>query len=965
MAITETVMALGSWSIRLRANTPKEILNALVPFGHVVVMPGRLDVKAAGDGLLRAARYVGVYRSLFAQPEDYEIKGPGMAFWLGDEDNKGYVFRESITTMGAPPTDFTGAINRALPPAGPGRSFAIGSVYPPTPDSAMPRFNRNLKTPRDILNFVCSSYGTDVAPVEWRVNGDATVDAGVVSGLYPSTSSPTALLVRRDGGKEIGLSTVEGSMSLDTDATDFTSNVVLVAEGTGGGIAYGSASAALNPYKDLFGNRVVLTRVVSESDVSASAANTRAQVNLNDYIGLRYASQLSTDEYDVKGTFQTGDTIYVHDVDAGFVDPGVQVMYHGVPLNPRKLRVTEMTWPVPAWWTVAYRDPDGVWYDLSDYYAPEGGSTSVTVGKFLENLSGAYQEPIGSRPSGDTSVPNTPVFGTATTSAYQSDTSKTGDTKAQVNLTWALPTNSDGSTIVDGAYYRLRYRAKFATGSDWTETVVSWGTNQTVVTELTPGTTYSFQIRAEDLAVPPNVSAWSSSLDVVSAFDAIAPSTPAAPAVAASRISIQVTHTLGKASGGTYNLETDLDHLEVHSGASAGFSTGAGTLLGRMTANVGLMQAGIAAVQTFNVETIAATWIKVVAVDRSGNKSTSSTGASATALLIDTAHISDLSVSKVTAGTIAVTWLVGGTITTASSGARMELAASGLNAYNSGGTKTVEIKGSDGSATITGVFKTGYSGGGSSYLQMTDSGDRTTIDFFNPTASAGLSAYMNSPVDGGNSAQIGVNSGTFNYTTGVVPSRHRLFLANGSGIYLQTVRVATGIGDVGGRLFLTDAGSGITTYSEAGTGTQTGGQLLLNKDLAALSRKGSGVLSGAEFLSTVDAGKMGVYNTGTIASEIALFDDESIWVRGRFSADNPQSGKSALFVGTWDAGSATSFTVNYGATMSTTPRVVYSIHKSSGTGPTSWLSTQSATGFTVEISSATALRLNYWGFRLI
>lgn len=951
-------MALGSWSIRLRANTPKDVLDSLVPFGHIAVLPGRVDVLALGDGLLRSARYVGVYRSTFAQPEDFEIKGVGMAFWLGDEDNKGSIYQ-------GPPNSFTystfaQAMNSRIPP-----SAASGTYYAPSASGSI-TVTQHLKTPREVFTFICSTYSTDVEPVEWRVNGDATVDAGKVSGLYPSTLAPTALMVRKDGNKEIGLTAVEGSMSLDTDSTDFTTKVILVAEGTAGGIAYGTATAFLNPFKDLFGNPVNLTRVVSESDVAADQANNRARVNLNDYPAFRRAAQLSTDEYDLKGTFGAGDTIYVYDVEAGFRDPVNEVMWKGVPIQPYKLRVAEVTWPIPAYWTVAYRNHNGVWYDLSEYYAPEQGSTSVTVGAFLESIGGAYQEPLGSRPNGDSSVPNTPVFGTITTSAYQSDTSRAGDTKSQINLTWSLPTNTNGTAIVDGAYYRLRYRPKFVSGSDWSETVTTWGTNQTIIQELTPGTTYSFQIRAEDLAVPPNVSAWSASSDVVTAFDALAPSQPAAPAVAASRIAVQVTHTLGKSAGGTYNLETDLDHLEVHNGASSTFTPSSTTLLGNLTANVGLMIAAIPAVGTLQVESTAATWFKIVAVDRSGNKSTASPAASATALLIDDAHISTLTVSKVTAGTIAATWINGGTITTAASGPRVELVGAGLNAYNSGGTKTVEIKGSDGSATITGIFKTGFSGAGSPFLQVTDSGDRTTIDFINSTASANLSAFMNSPADGSNSAQIGINTGTFTYTTGSIVAKHRLYLNNATGIFLQTYRSVGGVADLGGKLYLTDTGSGITTYSEAGTGTQTGGQLFMNKDQAVLSRTGSGVLSGGRFASFLDSAKFGIYNTGTVASEITLSDDEGIRITGRFVANRTDSGNSALYCGTWNPGAATSFTLNYGVTMATRPQVLYAVHRSGGLNiGDHQLTTFDTTGFTVTIANNVAINLNYWAFRTL
>ena len=910
MSITETSMAIGSWSLRLRANTPKEILNAMKPFGHIAVMPGRLDVKAAGDGLLRAARYVGVYRSLFAQPEDYEIKGGGMAIWLGDEDNKAYIWPPNEPFVLA--LTFAQLVAQSVPPSG-SAAHTIGTVYPPSPDITPVSHVRKLKTPRQIIDYVTSTYSTDVAPLEWRMNGDASLDVGTIAGLYPSTTTPTALMVRKDAGRDIGLTAVEGSMSLDVDATDLTTNLILAAEGVGGATMYSSASAA-TPYKNLLGNPLIMTRIVSESDATALIARTRATVNLGKYQNLRYATQLSTDEYDLKGTFGVGDTIYVHDVDAGFIDAGQQVMYRGVPINPKRLRVVETTWPVPAWWTVAYRDPDGVWYDLSDYYAPEQGSTSVTVGQFLENLSGSYSETLGSRPNGDSSVPATPVFGTITTAAYQSDTAKTGDTKAQINASWSLPLNADGTTIVDGGYYRLRYRAKFASGSDWSETATTWGTNQTVLTELTPGTTYSLQIRAEDVATPANVSAWSASTDVVTAFDGVAPSQPAAPSVAGSRIAIQVTHTLGKSASGTYNLETDLDHLEVHGpGASTSFVPSAATLLGNLTANIGLMIAAIPAVGTFNVETTTAGWFKVVAVDRSGNKSPASPAASATALLIDNAHISDLTVTKVTAGTIGATWINAGTITTAASGPRVELVGAGLNAYNSGGTKTVEIKGSDGSATITGILKTGFSGGGSPYLQMTDSGDRTTIDFMNSTASSGLSGFINSPQDGGNSSMIGINSGSFTYNS--ANSRHRLFMTNATGIYLET-------------------------YKTTG-GNVTGGRLSLLSDRALVQ---------------------GYNSSGTLQSEIGLFSDSTITVRGKFYSNNAST-TTALYIGSWAPGAFAAYNIGYGVTMASEPDILVSFMRGSATVQSIAVFDKTTTDFDIQLSAAVAHTVYYWCYR--
>jgi hypothetical protein len=95
-----------------------------------------------------------------------------------------------------------------------------------------------------------------------------------------------------------------------------------------------------------------------------------------------------------------------------------------------------------------------------------------------------------------------------------------------------------------------------------------------------------------------------------------------------------------------------------------------------------MLQAGIPAVGTFTIEPTETIHVKVVAVDRAGNRSAASPSATVTATLIDNAHISDLTVSKVTAGTITAEWVLAGMIRTATSGSRAELSSAGLSLFD-------------------------------------------------------------------------------------------------------------------------------------------------------------------------------------------------------------------------------------------------------------------------------------------
>ena len=102
MTVTEIRQALGEWSLSLRPGTPRELLDAISAnaFGHVAILPGRVNPATVGDGLLAAARYVGVYRGR-TDEDGRELRGVGMAAWLGDEDDKGDVIVNPVVVASA------------------------------------------------------------------------------------------------------------------------------------------------------------------------------------------------------------------------------------------------------------------------------------------------------------------------------------------------------------------------------------------------------------------------------------------------------------------------------------------------------------------------------------------------------------------------------------------------------------------------------------------------------------------------------------------------------------------------------------------------------------------------------------------------------------------------------------------------------------------------------------------------
>ncbi|MDX2697020.1 fibronectin type III domain-containing protein [Streptomyces ipomoeae] len=732
MAVTEILKALGSWEIKLLGSIPRDVLDGIDYFGHVAIIPGRLDPAQYGDNLLDVARYVGVVRTKTigddgrtnAPADDISIGGVGMAFWLGDEDGKGDVYENAIEPASA---SFATTINMLLPASGAVTAGTIHSV------SGTYTGRHQYETPRTAISYVCDTMSSESVPVSWRVNGDGTLDAGPDANLF--VTNPTCVILSKGAGEDMALRALPGSMDVTRDMEDYSTRVVLLAEGEGDSIATGAADISpATGYKDIHGNPLKLTRLVSESDTSTTNAEIRAALQLSRFTSTRNALTLSTSDYDVHGSFVVGDRVWVYDPDAGLVDTSTEITFRGLRLNPIKLQVTETSWAITSGYTVAYRSANGVWTDLTDYVEFETDDTStVTVGDFSRQLTNTSTEPIGSRPNADTSVPGIPTFVEPFAGSAYLDAR--GFTRARVILTWNAPNNIDGSTVLDGDHYEIRYAVDTdmiypatwsqvsqirwmdmqtwaqpfaAPDGQWQVMYVAWGETTAQLQDLSPGVGYDVQIRAVDKTG--NTGTWSGTTTFVASSDNLPPSTPAAPSVAGSRIAVQVTHELGKSSGGTFNLESDLHHLEIHVDYEPGFTPSESTLKAKVSATAGMIQAQIPVVATVQVEETSARYVRVIAVDQTGNKSGPSDAASATALLIDDAHISDLTVTKVTAGTISANWLLGASIRTAETGARVELNSAGIQAYNSGGTQTVDIASADGSVSIVGQLKSGTTG---------------------------------------------------------------------------------------------------------------------------------------------------------------------------------------------------------------------------------------------------------------
>lgn len=437
---------MGSWGITLSENTPQSVLDFIDYFGHIAITSSRVDPTRYGDSLMDDARYVGVLRDRQFRAGPKDIGGPGISFWIGDEDDKGDIIEDEINIVDQ---TFEDSLDMLLPP-----QVQKGNVFA---QAGLHKNRYKLIGRRAAINYFAELFG-----VEWRVRGKMWFDIGLPDQLYDP--NPTCAVIRGipNGGIDTdGLRALPGEAELDADMEDYSTRVITVGQGDGITVAVGEAdiNPLTNPYKDFFGEDLKLTRLVSEQNTSLTNADARAQIFLDQFTSPVEAIKLSSRTHDIKGDLVCGGYIWVEDQDAKIVGSSM-VVFHGQRIYPIKYRVTELAWPVEAGMGVAYRHWNGTWIDLTPYVVFEEGDTTVTINGYNKPLTTGTSpsDPIaGQVGSGnDGMAPETPVFIEPFTTAQY--VGEDGLSRAEFTLAWTIPLNEDGSVVTDGQFYQIRYK---------------------------------------------------------------------------------------------------------------------------------------------------------------------------------------------------------------------------------------------------------------------------------------------------------------------------------------------------------------------------------------------------------------------------------------------------------------------------------------------------------------------------
>ena len=103
MSVTEKLMAAGQFNLTLDKNTtPNNIINQIDAWGHIVIVPGDINVQEFNDStLLSSARYTGIVYSLEMGDESTVlINGQGLVAYLGDSDTRGMPIAQTGGSVG-------------------------------------------------------------------------------------------------------------------------------------------------------------------------------------------------------------------------------------------------------------------------------------------------------------------------------------------------------------------------------------------------------------------------------------------------------------------------------------------------------------------------------------------------------------------------------------------------------------------------------------------------------------------------------------------------------------------------------------------------------------------------------------------------------------------------------------------------------------------------------------------------
>ena len=357
--INERIMSQGSFDIPFSVEAPLSLWNDIDDFGHIVITPQWIDHRLFDDAtMLSMARYAGVVLDHTLDENGLKISGAGMVWWLGDEEEKGPII-ETVASL----TDatLTASLTAVLP-----SSVTLGTIVePPATYTGEHQWETSLAAVRTIV----ASLGC-----EYRVNPDATIDAGPPNDVY-NVDAPVVVVTRtkRSGGDPSYKGVDVTRMRTNLNSRPYVSRGIVITEDSNNVLILvgGQDRSPAPTARDMHGNLIDRTLMIQTSG-SPVDVTLYLQTQMNEHTTVSN-QEVGTDFFEIQnGDLALGDSFWCYDPPA-FQNPSNEVFFRGDVIHPISIRLIAASWPLLEGMGVYYRSPEvtPVYTDLSPYIAWE------------------------------------------------------------------------------------------------------------------------------------------------------------------------------------------------------------------------------------------------------------------------------------------------------------------------------------------------------------------------------------------------------------------------------------------------------------------------------------------------------------------------------------------------------------------------------------------------------------------
>lgn len=504
--------------------------------------------------------------------------------------------------------------------------------------------------------------------------------------------------------------------------------------------------------------------------------------------------------------------------------------------------------------------------------------------------------------------------------------------RAVVTASWLpVTTNEDNSPIRDLDHYEVEWRyAHPGLPTDWVA-AGNPGANQTALSWSTaPGVGIQARVRAWDRWG--HASEWSSLATHTTEDDTTPPPVPSRPIVS-NYIGVLRIEWDGLGSSGEDGRPPDFDRVEIHASEESDFDpvpesfAEGGTLIGTFRAPG--VYAWSPPGSSGNVDYGVEWFVKLVSVDKDGNRSDPSEQDSAIPGRVEDGDIAELNVGKLTSGILTAIVANAGRIWGGvENGERYELDNSGIRFYNSSNELTFDGGGADGDVWMRGEMEARR---GTARIVVTpgspSDGLQTPGVFFLASGSNASSLIYSVPEGSGPApSDVSIRSSVDPSTShsGFVTVQDNLIRIYYSRLDPPTPQFPNGVhAPIGGNVYL--------DQNEA--------------TLDVHAANGSGFVDGGIFHATRTHCTAGHLSGSTYNAFIQFANDRRIYMRGRINAFQADAGQSAIYIGfDYVNPSFSGLIFSYGTTMAD-QRVI--LHSWQGTPAYTYMSQVSATSFTI------------------